>query len=150
MNILKLKFHLEEALKILEQADAAPEKRGKRFSSALVGQPLGSRINTDVIDGWLKTYTDIQWLEEELIKANNWARENPQKAPKSNWARFYGSWFRRSWEHKLAMDPKRNSKRPETKTFKKEEDKNYLKDDKAIENHLKKIMGNIGRPIDGG
>jgi len=54
-------------------------------------------IKSDLIKAWADTYPK-EYLELELKKARNWLVANPHKAPKSNFGRFFNSWFDRGWE----------------------------------------------------
>lgn len=59
---------------------------------------------------WLDTYTKSEWIELELLKASTWIINNPQKAPKSNYGRFFSGWLSRGWEtHRKNIQPNRNS-----------------------------------------
>lgn len=48
---------------------------------------------------WIKTYQDVSWLKLEFLKMLSWLDANPQKKPKSNYARFMSSWLSRAWEY---------------------------------------------------
>lgn len=54
-------------------------------------------VKADLIKAWADTYPK-EYLELELKKARNWLLANSAKAPKSNFGRFFNSWFDRGWE----------------------------------------------------
>jgi hypothetical protein len=54
-------------------------------------------ISEELVQSWSETYPK-EFLEIEIKKARNWLLSNPHKAPKSNFARFFNSWFNNGWE----------------------------------------------------
>jgi len=54
-------------------------------------------VTNDLIKSWADTYPK-EYLELEIKKARNWLLANPHKMPKSNFGRFFNSWFDRGWE----------------------------------------------------
>ena len=65
-----------------------------------------NKVKAKLIGLWLKTYeNNAAWIEQELLKAMTYLEANPQKRPKSNWARFLGSWLSRGWEYRRKSLP---------------------------------------------
>lgn len=54
-------------------------------------------IPNTLVQSWADTYPK-EYLELELKKARSWLITNPHKAPKTNFGRFFNSWFDRGWE----------------------------------------------------
>lgn len=54
-------------------------------------------IKKELINSWADTY-DQEFLKLSLNEMKNWLLANEHKAPKSDWARFMNSWFKRGWE----------------------------------------------------
>lgn len=57
-----------------------------------------AKIKSSILTLWVNTYNDIDWVQQEILKAIAWMDANPSKKPKRNFARFLGSWFSRGWE----------------------------------------------------
>lgn len=91
----------------LAQGDSKPAKKsGCAKSKAIaavdttlfkISDSLQINIRDDLIKSWADTYPQ-EFLSEEMKKARNWILCNLHKAPKSNWGRFFNSWFARGWE----------------------------------------------------
>lgn len=47
---------------------------------------------------WLSLYKNPQWIIFELKKAKGWMIENPAKAPKSQFGKFYNNWLSSGFE----------------------------------------------------
>lgn len=58
-----------------------------------------AKIKVDIARLWVKTYEDAGWVKQEILKMIAWLDANPTKKPKSNYARFIGSWLSRGWEY---------------------------------------------------
>lgn len=56
------------------------------------------KIKKDLVSSWADTYPK-EFLDSSLKEMRNWILSNPHKSPKSAWAKFMNSWFRRGWEH---------------------------------------------------
>lgn len=56
-----------------------------------------TKISDRVFTSWVDLY-GRDFVLEEIKKASAWCLVNPRRAPKSNPARFLGSWLSRSWE----------------------------------------------------
>lgn len=54
-------------------------------------------LKNDLIQSWADTYPK-EFLTEEMKKARNWILCNMHKAPKSQWGKFFNSWFARGWD----------------------------------------------------
>lgn len=50
-----------------------------------------------LIGSWADTYPK-EFLDLEIKKARSWLLANPHKSPKTNFGRFFNSWFNRAWE----------------------------------------------------
>lgn len=61
--------------------------------------PFLEKIQIYVQLGWIESYKDISFINQELTKAVTWIYANPSKAPKSQFAKFFSSWLGRAWEH---------------------------------------------------
>jgi len=65
---------------------------------------LKAGIKQRTVALWYKTYGDADWLVHEIHKAIAWLDANPQRRPKTNFARFLANWFSRGWErHRKTM-----------------------------------------------
>jgi hypothetical protein len=73
---------------------AAP-KNNQSVSINLLSKEV--QISQLLVKSWADTYPQ-EYLELELKKARSWLISNPHKAPKSNFGRFFNSWFDRGWE----------------------------------------------------
>ncbi len=60
--------------------------------------PFLTKINDQVKRGWIETYKDLDFIIQEINKAVTWIYANPNKAPKSNFAKFFSNWLARNWE----------------------------------------------------
>jgi hypothetical protein len=92
---------IEKRLDALEAERLKPKKQTKIKSTKPKGplvEGILETIDQEVQTTWLLTYGDTSWICHELTKALNWCVCNPQKAPKSNFQRFYGSWLARAYE----------------------------------------------------
>lgn len=54
-------------------------------------------VSRGLILSWADTYPK-DFLDLEVKKARSWLLANPHKSPKSNFGRFFNSWFNRAWE----------------------------------------------------
>ena len=86
---------VEASKKNLQRANEVKQKTLELEVQLFTGIE-GVKLNTQEL--WVKTYDDREWIQLELNKANVWISANPQKAPKSQFARFYSSWLGRAWE----------------------------------------------------
>jgi hypothetical protein len=70
-------------------------------------------IAQDLQRDWIEVFLSVDWITTELKKAHAWCLANPQKAPKSAWARFYNSWLMRAWDRYRKTIPSNTSNEPE-------------------------------------
>ena len=54
-------------------------------------------IKKELVSSWSDTYPK-EFLTESLKEMRNWILSNPEKSPKSAWAKFMNGWFKRGWE----------------------------------------------------
>lgn len=47
---------------------------------------------------WVRVYPDAAWIKSEARSALAWIKANPQKAPRSDFARFLNQWLAKAWE----------------------------------------------------
>ena len=110
---------LEARIAALEERVTQLEIRAKKRPK--VDKPMGAihefRVDRKLIEvlkpvseelqkDWLEIFLSADWIGQELKKAHAWCLANPDRAPKSNWGRFYNSWLLRSWE-KYRKQPQR-------------------------------------------
>lgn len=84
-----------------EDESAKPPSAVSAPSPVLLSDSTGQileGIRREVQDAWIATYQDAAWIKLELGKAWAWILANPQRAPKSNRARFINTWLARGWE----------------------------------------------------
>lgn len=54
-------------------------------------------VKKELISSWSETYPK-DFLDLSLKEMRSWVLANPEKAPKSAWAKFMNGWFARGWE----------------------------------------------------
>jgi len=55
------------------------------------------KVQRVMLDLWLDTYGDAEWICTEIKKAEIWMIGNP-RAPKSQYGRFFSNWLSRGWD----------------------------------------------------
>lgn len=89
--------------------EQVPSPRENLFSQLQI--PWLAEIKTQVLEGWLQTYPDRSWIEDQLKQAHLWTLSNSRKAPRSDWARFANAWLARAWEkHRKGLPSSRGTK----------------------------------------
>lgn len=68
------------------------------FQSCDVSKFLLETVTEDVQRAWIKTYPGIEWIEQEIKRADVWIKANPAKKPK-DFGRFMSSWLSRGFEN---------------------------------------------------
>ena len=56
------------------------------------------KLKPELIQGWINTYPDREWIAHQLKSADLWCKANSAKAPKADYARFLNGWLSRGWE----------------------------------------------------
>lgn len=89
---------------VIEAKKQAKEKVNQKKALAKIettafriSETIEIPIKNELIRSWADTYPK-EFLTEEMKKARNWVLANTHKAPKSNWGRFFNSWFSRAWD----------------------------------------------------
>lgn len=68
------------------------------FSNSETSKSFLENVKHSVQEKWIEIYSDVDWINTEILKASTWCDANPTRAPKKNIARFMTSWLERSWE----------------------------------------------------
>ena len=77
--------------------DVAIISNQKKFIAFKISENKTISLSQDLINSWAETFPK-EFLDEEIKKARSWILANSHKTPKSNWSRFFNSWFNRAWE----------------------------------------------------
>lgn len=64
-------------------------------------------VTADTQRIWVKLYTDVGWIQSELLRAKLYYRDNPRKEPKSDrgWSQALTSWLGRGWSFRARSLP---------------------------------------------
>lgn len=67
------------------------------FDSCDICRHRLEKVTHDLQHAWLKTYPGVEWVEQEIKRADVWIKSNPKKEPKE-FGRFMSNWLSRSFE----------------------------------------------------
>lgn len=100
------KSRIEKNTTSVRNAEASSQEK---VVSVLLDQKTNAilaNVSVSVQKAWIDLYQDVSWIKEELLKIQIWLETNPNKKPKSNWARFISGWLGRGWEKHRQQLPK--------------------------------------------